>query len=540
MAKKYFTRAVCILICLVLLPFDLAANAALFTFETQYDHDSADLAWLTDLIIKEDMDTVGGLAERLTLNAKPDYPYTETAESFSRDVKYFCSLYNLDEGAQRTALIYLFQLVGTQSGLLAADTSDEDIRAYLEGMGIKYPTDVGSDELIAARALYVAMVTGTFGAFSGGASLEETLVAYAASLTGMNTAQLKEWAPDSAILSLDDYLLAASKLTLWTNGYDVSADTDSDTVFRLIAVMTMEKMGISVDSGLSFEELKLKYTAAMLSQKYNVTLDTAKLRTAIAADSVDFYILQLIGKRDGLSVRTDNTTYSQAFDFVAENTDEFDIIAGEFYADIMNYEVELKYKRDKLWFYPTAYLTGNDSYILAIDVNGRAIRNNYYTEVPIEPESAEQTLKITVVATSSSGKTAKCVYNILVRQGKTEYSAAPDGGNQEPTSEMFQSSESLVTDILSSLGINTSISSIFSNIYSSLPVSIKNTVSYMAPTFAGGTPSDSAAEKNDAEYIDLLDRVGSIVDAKVTGIYGIDFLQNMETEFSPKNYVTFE
>ena len=43
--------------------------------ETQYVYDSADLSWLKDLIIKEDMSSVNGLSSSCTLEPVAKYPY---------------------------------------------------------------------------------------------------------------------------------------------------------------------------------------------------------------------------------------------------------------------------------------------------------------------------------------------------------------------------------------------------------------------------------------------------------------------------------
>ena len=64
----------------------LWASAALFAFETQYEYESADPAWLTDLVIREDMSSIDGMTHSCELIPKPEYSYTETAESFKAEL----------------------------------------------------------------------------------------------------------------------------------------------------------------------------------------------------------------------------------------------------------------------------------------------------------------------------------------------------------------------------------------------------------------------------------------------------------------------
>ena len=540
--KKLLFKIICVALCVALLSAELFASAAVLPFETQYDYNEADIAWLTDLVIKEDMTTVEGMAQRVTLVPEPEYPYTETPESFKKDVERFVSLYNLDAGSQRAGYIYFFEVLNANSELLAADVSDADIREYLEGMGIAYPENPGSDELIMARALFSAMVTGSLGSsFAVGADLEEAIVSYLAVLTGMNMSSLKEWVPGGSLLSLDEYILAASKLSLWSNGYDVSLDTPEDEVYRLMAVMTVKAQGISVDSDSSFDLLKAKYVAALLGKKYSVVIDSTKLASHLENGTTAYYMLQLLGKQGGLSVREDNASYEEAFRLVAENTHAFDVSSDDFYADIFKYSAVLSSRRSSLWIYPTAYATG-DSYNCIVSVNGVPVKNNYYTEIAIDPELPEQELVITVTATSGS-LTSKCTYTVHITQG----TYAGIEGDEPVTApgyegDSFVSGDSLVAGILSSIGVNTIISDILDRAYTSLPAGLSGVVSFIAPTFDAdddvvSVETEDTTVRNDSFFIAVLDEIGSVADAEIEGIPGLSLIENLQ--YGDDSAVTF-
>lgn len=532
--KNLLKYIVSLSLAVVMLSVDLLPSTALTTFETQYDYEESHPAWLTDLVIKEDLYTVEGLSQRVSLVPVPEYPYVETPESFAKDVEYFTALYNLEAGSQRAGYIYFFEVLNAEADLIAGDISDADIKEYLEGIGIKYPENAGSDELVIARALFTALVTGNVNGslFVSGASLEEVLVSYMSQLTGMNVENLKAWMPSGSVLSLDEYILAASKLTLWSNGYDVTVDTPEDEVYRLIAVMTVKSRGLSVDTDIPFEELNTKYIAALLSEKYAVSVDSEKLDAAIKKDGVPFYILQLIGKQNGLSLREDNASYEDAFYLVAENSNAFDVETDEFYADITLYDAYLKKRCSSIWLYPTAYYTGREGCSVVITVNGTAIRNDYYNEVLIDPELQTQELVIEVIATDSE-KTYTYTYTVRVYQG-TYANVEGDTPVVDDNSTEFVSSDKIILDILSSLNVNIDVTELLNGVFTSVSSETSDIVSYIAPTFSSKADAESGGDEDaqDEFYLGLLDEICAGEDWPVDYIPEIDIF----SDFSEGGY----
>ncbi len=539
--RKLFFSIICVLLSIVIVSADFNAFAVIFTYETQYDYEEADIAWLTDLVIKEDMTTAEGMAQRVELVPMPEYPYTETPESFKEEVDYFVSLYSLEPGSQRASYLYLFEILNSKSELISGDVSDADIREYLEGIGVKYPETLSAEELIMARVLFAAFVSGSLGgsAVSGGVTLEEAVVTYLANLTGMNMDSIKEWMPESSILSLDEYILAASKLALWSNGYDVSIDTPEDEVFRLVAVMTVKAQGVSVDSSLSFDELKSHYLACLIGKKYSVQPDSKKLAEAVKNDTTAFYILQLLGKNGGLSIREDNASYEDAFMLVAENTDCFDVSSDDFYADIFEYSAQLSVRKSNLWVYPTAYATNSD-YNVIVSVNGVAVKNNYYNEIQIDPDKKEHDLIITVTA-SDGNKTSKCTYTVHITQG-TFAGVAGDEPVTAPSAEdpSFVTSDALIDSIFSDLGINSYISDILDRNYSSLPAGLASIMTFIAPTFEDEQTDNEqdTDNKNDEFFIAVLDEVGAVFDSEISGVPGLDVVKSIGN--GADAFITFE
>ena len=554
-----------LVLCFALL-FSQYAGAAIFAFETQGEYDSADIAWLTDFVIKEDMETTSGLTEKVTLKALPDNASSTTAAAFRQEVEKFCEAYTLTENAPRAGYIYLFEFMNANSNLFTGQVTDEEVCAYLENQGVRLPAEMSTDDYVLAKALYAAMATGSFSGLSSeelgkGVAFEKAMLRYLISFSGMSEAELLKWAPTGEISSFDDYVLAASKLTLWGSGFDVSPETAEGETYRLMAVLTLRKMGVNAGTDASFGELKAKYTAALLGRKYNVSVEADKLTTARATGTEAFYVLQLIGKKAGLSVK-DDMDYEEAFALVAKNSATFEVEEGEWYADIYKYEASLKAPRGTVWVYPTAYLTGQEDADLNITVNGTYIPNGKFTAVTLDANKKEQTLEFEVHA-SFNGQSSRCTYLITLKQGAA--AATPSGS--DPAAKP-QSSGTIISNILASFGMDSSVSNIVDSIYTQLPSSVKNVITFIAPTFGGGTvpaeepttgtpapgetatspvvtepaptaPVASEAIRNSA-VVAILDKIGSVIDFVIYGVDGVSLGSLFKSRAVDHNFITFK
>lgn len=185
--------AVVLLIAVLTAP---VADAVVFTFETQGTYDAPNSAWLTDVVINEDTATVAGIIQTANFSPVPEYKYSETPSSFKKDVSYYTSVYSLNTGLAKTGYIYLFDLLNKNSNIVSANVSDAAVRDYLEGIGIKYPSSVSTDELVMARALYTVLITGAYaGVNVDGKSLDEMIMDYVSVFTGIDAASLKNGHP---------------------------------------------------------------------------------------------------------------------------------------------------------------------------------------------------------------------------------------------------------------------------------------------------------------------------------------------------------
>lgn len=566
MKKKLTTGMLSLLLCFALL-FSEYAFAATVTYKTQRVHDSADIAWLRDFVIREsgelssDLSVLSSeIAETVTLTPKPDALTSADAAAFKEQIAKYCELYTLSDNAPRAAYVYLFELMNLNSAFFSGQVSDGDVRDYLENAGIAMPAALSADEAVLARVLYVAMITGTFNVFTPeelgrGVAFEKALVKYLISFSGLSERELLKWVPGAEITSFDEYVLAASRLALWTSGFDVSVDLPESEVYRLAAVLTLRNMGLNVGTDVSLEALKAKYTAALMGALFDVNVEPDRLSQARETGAEAFYLLQLLGKKADLVI-DDSLSFEQAFVRVAEKTDAFALEDGEFYADVYRYEAQLKHKRSTLWLFPVSYLTGQEDAVLNITVNGASVPNNAYSEIRINPEAEAQNLTVEVRA-NINGRTSVCKYVFTILQGEDAPADKTPAGNE--------SSTSIISRILSSFGADASITALMDGIYETLPGTVKNVMSFIAPTFEtvlSDRGSQTTAEISDtlptqaetfdsrsetvqerlqnSYFVGALDKIGRMIDFVIYGISGVELNNKYESRTVDHNFITFE
>ena len=91
------------------------------------------------------------------LTPKPDYPYSETYESFSTEVSRFAKLHDLNETTVGTAyyeLINAFYYMVTAMGMTDKTSS---MKSYLEDYGIAVPTKPNATEKAEIAGVYAVL-----------------------------------------------------------------------------------------------------------------------------------------------------------------------------------------------------------------------------------------------------------------------------------------------------------------------------------------------------------------------------------------------
>ncbi len=482
--KKLFAVMLTLILLLSIVSTGLIASAIMMV-ETQYTYDSPNQSWLKDLIVKEDMKSVDGLSQRNTLVAKPQYPYTDTAESFREEVSYYQVLYTLDEDMANVIYIYMLELAMSFANVSDTHYSDEFIRSYLENIGIVYPEeDADSEETrIVARAFFSIITKDEGYTVKKGTGLFEAFTAYISTLFGVNIDSIVKFDSNSDLTDLKDYGVAACKYMLYNLGYDVNKDTPDSEVYRLIAIMTIRSQGITIDSGTAtFEEIKTKYLCALMCKVYDVSIDTKGFENALNDGDLAFYMLQLIGKKYGITIKN-SLSYETAFETVCKNTPYFNLEEGEFYADIYEYDISLNYKRDTVWIYPQTLGTTDESTGTTVNVfiNGADVRENYYVDVAIDKNEAIIPVLITVEYKDSKGSVTSTSYKLNIIQGKNE------AIKNNTVSEVFDGFTDVVQQVLKDMGMESPLAGIIQNIPFKLPDRILSISTLLLPKLDGNS-----------------------------------------------------
>ena len=495
MMKRRLSAGLAVLLILSLL-LPTASAATLVTVETQFTYNVSNPAWLKMLDAREDMTNTQGTMTALTLTAKPEYPYSVTPEGFRTEVNYFTQLFTLDASASKAAYLYVLQYINQFASEATRNVSDEFIMEYLTDLGISYPQGgLGDQEnLIFARALYTLLSTGAVNVtITPGMSVQAALIQCMTQVFNIDAATLAAWSIGS-VDTIDEYVLIACKIALMTNGYSVSKETPEEEVYRLIAVMMIRQLGISIDAeNADFDELKRKYLAALLGMQYDISLDPDLLQDALDRGDVPFYILQVMGRDANITIRS-GMGYSEAFTAVAANTDYFSLEAGEFYADILHYETQLKYRRSRIWVCPQAYRTSTATETIMIEINNELVADRSYVECSLDPQQDSQDITITVTYQNPETTTSQ-TYTLTVFQG-----------SEEPPENNAQSGTSSGDSLLNIIGNNLmgSASGALTVIGTELPSQITNVLTLMVPDMNASGSASSGAASSGSDYLSQL------------------------------------
>ncbi|MGN0527133.1 MAG: cadherin-like beta sandwich domain-containing protein [Acutalibacteraceae bacterium] len=399
-----------------------------FDVRTQYKYDVKDPSWVRKVVIKEDMLSVSGLTNTMTLHPVSSYPYKIDAKSFKAQVQEYMELYTLDEDSTRAAYIYLLEQIGALGILADPDATGESQVEWLRSQGIVITKaeENDPDRIIMISALYALMkndfyyvITGQRLEIPAGTTLEEAVVLYLTALSGNDAALsefVKKYFEITSIATLDDYIYYSSLLTLFTSGYISASEVRTlsrQDVYRRMAIMTISKCGISISKNASDEEITEKYLTAMLGKQYNVSIDSATLKREMSNKTVPFYILQRMAYEDAnLTLSQNKYTYEECFKTVCQKTNRFNL-KNEWYADIHEYNVYLDHKRENISINVSPLFKGT-----SLKINGKDTDTDYYALVQLNGNEKQV---ITVETTKTEdGKTYKSAYNINIYQGKKD------------------------------------------------------------------------------------------------------------------------
>ncbi len=401
---------------------------------TQYTYTSYRESWLRNLIVKEDILSPSGVVTRDTLVPVTDYPYTQTAASFSKDVASYVTLYTLDDDSEKAAYLYLFKQLDALTIISEPGVTDDNKIAYLENEGIVMPDNVRDDQtnMLMVRALYSFMRNDFYYVVTGepeieiprGTGLEEALMLYTMAVSGQSKVlpQFVSKYFGGSITTFDDYVYYTTLYALWINGYVKTNEIGKisrEEVYRRMAIYQIQQFGITIDASTATdEEIKLKYMAAGLGDQYAVNIDWLKLKEHLSADTVPFYLLQLMGNKDAGLTISNTYGYDRAFTKVCKSTDRFEL-DEMFYSDICEYNVKLSYQRDEVSFraiplFQSSAENGTEVKITLAD--GTSVTPDSYVTLSLS-DKAKQTITMIVRYFQNGVQKNATTYKLYIFQG---------------------------------------------------------------------------------------------------------------------------
>ena len=396
---------------------------------TQYLYDENAPSWLRKLVFKEDMLSIEGLINEGALTPISPYPYTTDAACFKTEVDENVKLFSLDKNTQKAAYLYILEQLGAISLISEPPAAGQSKADWLRSQGIVVTKEDEEDYngTIYISSLYALMRNDLYYVYKGehlyipeGTTLEDATVMYLVALSGQDT-ELSRFIYNNfgktSYGDLDEYVYYTSLMVLYTGGYVIYEDIPTisqEEVSRRMAIMTINKAGISVDADTATnEEISLKYLTAMLSSNYDVTLDPDVVRKALSRNMVAYYILQEMAYEDAkIAISETNYSYEQCFDTVLRKTHRFDL-ENKFYSDIYEYELHLNNRRKTVNVNPTPIAASG----VKVYINNEEHPVGAYSKITLDPDNqAMQAFEIKAVA--SDGSSSK--YLVKIYQGRNE------------------------------------------------------------------------------------------------------------------------
>ncbi|HZJ75678.1 MAG TPA: hypothetical protein VFD25_03730, partial [Clostridia bacterium] len=404
------------------------------------------LSWLRKLNIKEDILNSASSSKLCTLQPVSKNPYTYTDTSFKREVEAYSKLYALDDNLQKTAYLYYFKKIDTMQ-LIARNTVLMSAKiSYLKQKGVIIPADAASNKIhsLMVDALYAFMDYKLYSVATGNpesdivipnqTSLDKALLIYTTKLTGTNTpvtAFAKEHLNISSINSFEDSVYYTSLYALWKNNIvntgNLSAVSRQD-VYKMTAVMEANTYGVNISGSASTDNIKVAYLSAFLGSIYSVKADYNTMKSKQSENKIPLYILQLMAKEDKGYTISDSVNYTEAFNYVAQNTKRFNL-DNDFYADIDEYNITLTEKRSQIYMRAIPLMTDDaasgNGFVKIFLSDGTEIPADNYEAVKLSGK-AQETVSLIVKYYNSNGKLiTSTTYKLNFTQGSSTGTVPP-------------------------------------------------------------------------------------------------------------------
>ncbi len=407
--KPIFVLALLLLLgCLVLSPLSAFAvnvdvsggSYEILPGHTQFPTKNYNKAWLDNLIIRDGSTALTAVK----LTPKPEYPYSETYDSFCTEVSRFSKLHDLNEDTVGTAyyeLINAFYYMVTAMGMTDKTSG---MKAYLEDYGIAVPTKPNATEKAEIAGVYAALkYNAPYVLYE-----KEVTLPKGTTLEGAEVALVSELMDvflPSGVNTVNGLAVQAAKSHVEEfPEIPISENPSNSEVFHWSKVLTAASNDYEVPmttydqtSAAQREYVDYAYYASIFDKIYDdIHVDPTKLAAAdMSGDPTATQKVVLGAMLDSKGVAyAPEASCQQLFETAcAAGCFELD---QEFYSDVFEYEALVPAECTQLWFTPFALasqLGGSDEYV-SMSLNGKALKPSGTTFVDLDPNRIQQTVEL--------------------------------------------------------------------------------------------------------------------------------------------------
>lgn len=386
---------------------------------TQSSSPVYNMAWLDNIIIRDDAMAV----TQATIVPKADYPYSHTYEEFVREVASYKQLRGLNEqtvGQAYNEMIDVLFYVITACGM----TVNEDAMArYVAKQGIRLPSELNGQERAELAIVYAAVrydaiyvLYNKHVKILAGSTLEGAMTIILAELINMNMPS-----GINTVLGLGMY-----NMKHYVEGFDaipVSENPDNSEVFHWVKVITAAEHEYPVPmteynsvSQAQADYVDCAYYASLFDTVYGVRVNPAALLIAENSprnDEVAKLIVKTMLSDKGVSFNEDSSCET-LFNLACQNG--WFQLENEFYTDVLNYDLYVDKKCEKLWMTPFALadqLDGDNNFV-KMYLGSKEMKPNETAFAPLDPKKDSEQVTLVVMYNDGMGKEESAVYNFNI------------------------------------------------------------------------------------------------------------------------------
>ena len=382
-------------------------------------------AWLDNIVVRYDPSAVTSAL----ITPKPeDYAYSETYEQFVEEVNSYSRLFELDEESVGASYREISTTIFYAVTAMGFTDTQENMREYLRGYGIKLPASESFEDKAAIAVTYAALKYDAVYVLYNkhveipvGSTVDEALVMILSALTGTMLPSGIDSLTGLAVLVMKNYVTQFKELP-------VSENPDAEEIFHWAKVITAAQNEYKVPldqydmaTKAQKEYVDYAYYASILNTLYDINVNPIYL--VLAMQSKQEHALQRFILETMLDEK--NVSYSkelsnkQLFDLACKNG--FFELEQELYCDIFDYELVVPASTEKIWFTPfclAGQLEGSSDAYITIYLNGVQMRPNTTVSTPVDPAKLTEKVELKVVYDDRANAKQEATYTFHVVKDK--------------------------------------------------------------------------------------------------------------------------